>query len=190
MTAWYTSNTIVDTIVIHISLMTYWYLLILTYIHVISAPQEQDPSNTCQHSHDTCTDTSVIHVSRAVSSSNRRCRGPTWPRLRFPSPRIHVLLQQGLLLLVAQVNLPCQSPGKGWNGLFPDARPHWYCTNTRITHVSACISNVSARYYWTIRDTCIISISVMYQLCITCRYVIHVLQEYHKRISYVLQYPG
>lgn len=62
------------------------------------------------------------HFMKA-GSSNMRCSGPTWPRLRFSLPPIHILLQQGLLLVVAQVNLPPQSPGKGWNGSFVGAGP-------------------------------------------------------------------
>ena len=53
-----------------------------------------------------------------------------------------------------------------------------------------CISNVLPTYYWAIRDTRIIVVSLVYQECITCRCVIHVLQKYHERITYVLQYPG
>ena len=53
-----------------------------------------------------------------------------------------------------------------------------------------CISNVLRTYYLAIRDTRITVVSEVYQICITCRCVIHVLLEYHERIKYVLQYPG
>ena len=83
--------------------------------------------------------------------------------LRFSSLLIHVLIQQGLLLLVAQVSLPCQRPGQGWKGLFQMQDP----TDTSLIHVSCMYL-------------------VMYEQGITGQYVTHVRPQYYECINDVL----